>query len=240
MARVTEFLLIHGSCHGAWCWRDVIPALDALGHTVRALDLPSHGEDKTPIAEVTLDLYRDAILEAIDGPVTLVGHSMAGFPIAAAAQAAPSKIERLVYLCAYAPISGHSLVDMRKMAARQPLLDAIKKSEDGLSWEPIPSKARATFYHDCPDETVAFAKERIVAQAILPQATKLDLGEAYEGVAKSYIRCTDDRTIPPEFQSEMAARFAVEDRYEMQTSHSPFFADPTGLATLLDKIATSG
>jgi len=237
---VSEFLLIHGSCHGAWCWRDVIPALEALGHRVRAIDLPSHGADQTPIAEVTLDVYRDAILEAIDGPVTLVGHSMAGFPIAAAAQAAPHKIARLVYLCAYAPISGLSLVDMRKLATRQPLLDAIKKSDDGLSWEPILDKARATFYHDCPDEAVAFAKERIVAQAILPQATKLELGAAYEGVAKSYIRCADDRTIPPEFQSEMAKGFAPEDRYEMQTSHSPFFADPVGLAALLDKIAASG
>ena len=237
---MAEFLLIHGSCHGAWCWRDVIPALEALGHNARAIDLPSHGGDKTPIVDVTLDLYRDAILDAIDRPVILVGHSMAGFPIAAAAEAAPEKIARLIYLCAYAPISGTSLVEMRKMAARQPLLDAIEKSEDGLSWEPIMEKARATFYHDCPDEAVEFAKARIVAQAILPQATRLDLGAAYESVAKSYIRCADDRTIPPEFQSEMAERFAAGDRYEMQTSHSPFFADPSGLAALLDKIAQSG
>lgn len=62
---MAEFLLIHGSCHGAWCWRDVIPELEALGHTARAIDLPSHGDDRTPIADVTLDLYRDAILEAI-------------------------------------------------------------------------------------------------------------------------------------------------------------------------------
>ena len=31
---MAEYLLIHGSCHGAWCWRDVIPALEALGHAV--------------------------------------------------------------------------------------------------------------------------------------------------------------------------------------------------------------
>jgi len=88
---MAEFLLIHGSCHGAWCWRDVLPELIGLGHTARALDLPSHGDDKTPIAEVTLDLYRDAILDAIDTPVVLAGHSMAGFPIAAAAEKAHEK-----------------------------------------------------------------------------------------------------------------------------------------------------
>jgi pimeloyl-ACP methyl ester carboxylesterase len=240
MAPMAEFLLIHGSCHGAWCWRDVIPELEALGHVARAIDLPSHGDDETPIADVTLDLYRDVILNAIDTPVILVGHSMAGFPIAAAAQAAPEKIARLVYLCAYAPFSGNSLLDMRKMQARQPLLEAIEMSVDRLSWSPKLEKARDAFYHDCPDETVAFAKGQIVPEAILPQATKLDLGANYESVSKSYIRCTDDRTIPPEFQTEMAARLASEDRHEMQTSHSPFFADPNGLAHLLDKIARAG
>lgn len=234
---MAEFLLIHGSCHGAWCWRDVIPALEAFGHHVRAIDLPSHGQDTTPIKDVTLGMYRDAILKGIKDPPILVGHSMAGFPIAAAAEHAPHKIARLVFLCAYAPISGTSLVEMRKMAERQPLLDAIEKSEDGLSWVPIMEKARATFYHDCPDEAVEYAKARIVPQAILPQATPLELGENYANVPKTYIRCSDDRTIPPEFQAEMAARFDPEDWYEMQTSHSPFFADPTGLASLLDKIA---
>ncbi|MFP4275596.1 MAG: alpha/beta fold hydrolase, partial [Paracoccaceae bacterium] len=117
---MAEFLLIHGSCHGAWCWRDVLPALAGLGHTARAIDLPGHGEDKTPVAEITLEGYRDAILAAIDTPVILVGHSMAGFPIAAAAEAAPERIARLVFLCAYAPRDGLSLVDMRREAPRQP------------------------------------------------------------------------------------------------------------------------
>ncbi|MEZ5867275.1 MAG: alpha/beta fold hydrolase [Defluviimonas denitrificans] len=85
---MAEFLLIHGSCHGAWCWRDLIPALAALGHTARAIDLPAHGADTTPATEATLDLYADRILAAIDGPVTLVGHSAAGYPITLAAERA--------------------------------------------------------------------------------------------------------------------------------------------------------
>ena len=236
---MADFLLIHGSCHGAWCWRDVIPALEALGHNVRAIDLPSHGADKTPIKDVTLDLYRDTILDAIERPVHLVGHSMAGFPIAAAAEAVPSKIARLIYLCAYAPFSGESVISMRKLQERQPLLDAIEISEDRLSWSPKPEHAKAAFYHDCSDEIVAFAAENIVPEANLPQLTRLEIGARYESVSKSYIRCTDDRTIPPEFQAEMAARLDPADRHEMQSSHSPFFADPNGLAALLDKIARS-
>ena len=113
MARI---LLVHGSCHGAWCWRDLIPELTALGHDAFAIDLPSHGTDTTPMAEVTLDLYAQAILDALDGPTIVVGHSMAGYPISRAADLRPANIARLVYLCAYVPWDDHSLVEMRLRA----------------------------------------------------------------------------------------------------------------------------
>ncbi|WP_226946259.1 alpha/beta fold hydrolase [Roseobacter sp. TSBP12] len=107
------FLLVHGSAHGAWCWRDLVPALGARGATAHAMDLPSHGDDPTPYTEVTLDLYRDAILHKISeigAPVILVGHSAGGYAITAAAEAAPERIAQLIYVCAYVPEDGKSLV----------------------------------------------------------------------------------------------------------------------------------
>ena len=77
MARI---LLIHGAAHGAWCWRDVIPALAERGHQARAIDLPSHGQDTTPAAEVTLQSYVQAIQAALDEPAVIVAHSMGGVP----------------------------------------------------------------------------------------------------------------------------------------------------------------
>lgn len=87
---MAALLLVHGSCHGAWCWREVIPALEALGHAARAIDLPAHGEDRTPAAAATLDGYAGAILAAIGAPVTLVAHSAAGYPATPDARPAPS------------------------------------------------------------------------------------------------------------------------------------------------------
>lgn len=234
---MAEFLLVHGSCHGAWCWRDVIPALSALGHGVRAIDLPSHGADATPLEAVTLDLYARAILDALEGPTIVVGHSMAGYPISRAADLDPSRIARLVYLCAYVPWDGHALVEMRLRAPRQPILKAIAKSDDGLSFSIRPEHAREVFYHDCPEAAVAFALENLCAQAILPQATKVTLGPRYRSVPRSYVICDADSAIPPEFQAEMAADFAPGDVRVLHGSHSPFFADPKGLARHLDAIA---
>ena len=234
---MSDFLLVHGSCHGAWCWRDLIPELTRLGHGARAIDLPGHGDNPRPIEEITLDTYADAILDAIDDPAIVVGHSMAGFPISAAAEKDPGKIARLVFLCAYAPRDGLSLVDMRMEAPRQPLLEAIEKTADGLGFVFREDKLHAALYHDCPEGTVDYARDRLCVQAIKPQATPIRLGANNAGVPKSYIRCAEDRAIPPEYQRTMTHGWPDTDVSEMPLSHSPFFADPVGLARRLDRIA---
>lgn len=237
---MSDFLLVHGSCHGAWCWRDVIPALEALGHSARAIDLPGQGADTTPVAEITLDLYARTILNALEGPTVVVGHSMAGYPISLAAERDPGRITRLIYLCAYVPADALSLAERRRQAPRQPLLPAIQKTADGLAFTIRPELAEAVFYHDCPPGTVTYANARLGAQAILPQETPVALGANYAGVPRSYIRCNDDRTIPPEFQRTMTADWPAEDVTEMNTGHSPFFAAPVALAQMLSDIARPG
>ena len=119
---MASFLLIHGASHGAWCWRDLIPELAALGHEARAIDLPGHGDDPTPRETVTLDSYREAILAELRAGDILVGHSMGGYPITAAAEAEPDRVRALVYLCAYIPAPGRSLASLRKAEGVQ-LLD---------------------------------------------------------------------------------------------------------------------
>lgn len=230
---MADFLLIHGSCHGAWCWRAVIPALVALGHSARAIDLPGHGQDRTPVADVTLERYARAILAAIDTPVTLVGHSMAGFPITLAAELAPEKVARLVYLCAYVPRPGLSLADMRRAGPRQPLREAIEVAADGATFRFRPEMVADKLYHDCPPETVDFAQARLCPQPVLPQATPIAALDRWAGVEKHYILCEADRAIPPEYQETMSAAFLPGHVTRMPTSHSPFFADPAGLARQL-------
>jgi pimeloyl-ACP methyl ester carboxylesterase len=234
---MARFLLIHGSCHGAWCWRDVLPLLEGAGHEAHAIDLPAHGADRTPLEEVTLDLYARTILDALPEGGVLVGHSMAGFPITAAAEIAPGRIGKLVYLCAYVPVSGQSLAAMRKAGPRQPLLDAIVTAPDRLSFTIDPAKARAKFYHDCPEEAVAYAVPRLCPEPIRPQATALEITPRSGSVEAHYILCEDDRTIPPEYQATMSAGFPRSRVSRLNTSHSPFFAAPAKLAERLIQIA---
>ncbi|MBV1895390.1 MAG: alpha/beta fold hydrolase [Rhodobacteraceae bacterium] len=234
---MADFLLIHGSCHGAWCWRDLIPQLQALGHTARAIDMPGHANDTTPISEVTLDTCGKAILAASTPDTLIVGHSWGGYPISAAAEINPDAMRELIYLSAYLPISGMSLVGMSKLQKDQPLVGAVIRSEDKTSFTVDPDRIRDLFYHDCSDEVVAFATASLRPQVIKPQVTPLTVTERFASVPKSYIQTLYDHTIPPDFQLELAKDIAEDRIYSMPTSHSPFFSDPKGLAALLDRIS---
>ena len=58
---MSYYVLVHGSWQGSWCWEKVVPILREAGHEVVAPDLPGHGEDETPAAEVTLAAYAERV-----------------------------------------------------------------------------------------------------------------------------------------------------------------------------------
>jgi pimeloyl-ACP methyl ester carboxylesterase len=234
---MAAFLLVHGACHGAWCWRDMLPLLNANGHTASAIDLPAHGADTTAIGDCTLDAYVEKVLDAIAEPVILVGHSLAGMTISQAAENAPDKIARLVYLCAWLPRDGKSARDMSNTAPRQLLREALKWPEDRKSTYFDPAMVEAKFYHDCPPGTLAYAQCNLCAEPTLPSATPVSLTTRFQSVPRNYIRCADDQAIPPEFQATMALDCPPQNVFEMACAHSPFFAQPDILAEILFKIA---
>lgn len=235
---MADILLVHGSCHGAWCWRDLIPELVALGHAPRAIDLPSHGSDPTHIAKVTLESCRDAVLAASNPGTIILGHSWGGYPISAAAEAKPDAMRGLIYLCAYVPQDGLSMIEMRKRSPRQLIGDAVERSADGMSYSVLPDRVQNLFYHDCPSETVGYALARLCPQAIRPQDTPLPTGNDFAQVTKAYIRTTDDRTVPTEYQEQMSTCARPDLRLTIDSSHSPFFAQPRHLANLVDGLVS--
>jgi pimeloyl-ACP methyl ester carboxylesterase len=164
----------------------------------------------------------------------LVGHSMGGYAITAAAERAAVPLAKLIYLCAYVPRDGLSLAQMRMRAARQPLLPAVQMAADGLSFTLDAAMVRGLFYHDCPDEVAAFAQARLCAQAVAPTNVPLQVTARSRDLPRHYILCEEDRTIPPEFQAEMTQGWPAVSVDQMACGHSPFFADPQGLAGLLD------
>lgn len=232
---MARFLLVHGSNHGAWCWRDLVAALDRLGHGTRALDLPSVSPDPATLTQVTLDDDATAIAQALTEPTVLVGHSAAGFAINRAAQLAPGQVTALVYLCAYVPRPGASVATLAKEAPGNPLAGALEVDRTHRAYRFRDAALAANLYHDCPAATLDHARPRLGWQATLAQSAAI--GPPPADTPLHYIACTQDRTIPPAQQDAMARHLPGVTRHTLACGHSPFFAAPARLATVLDRIA---
>ena len=112
---MARFVFVHGAFGGAWYWELLRKPLEAAGHTFEAFDLPGGGDDQTPVADVTLDGYAarvcDVLAERPESAV-LVGYSMGGGVITQAAARCAERIASLVFVCAFMPANGQSMLDM--------------------------------------------------------------------------------------------------------------------------------
>ena len=208
--------------------------MEAAGHKAVAPDLPGHGQDTTPIAEVTLDAYvkRACDVAGAQGePVILVGHSMGGRVITQAAECCPDSIDTLVYLtAALLKNSVSQTPDNPQMTNEQRAALGIL-SEDGLSRSLRPEVAKDLFYNDCSDEDVERAKSLVCDQAVEPTTRPMQTTDANFGrVPRVFIECLQDNAIPIDAQRKMHQALPCQQVFTMDTSHSPFLSAPEELA----------
>jgi pimeloyl-ACP methyl ester carboxylesterase len=109
----THFVLVHGACHGAWCWHKLKPRLEAAGHRVTVLDLAASGINMKAIQDVhTFHEYTQPLLDLLASlapkeKVVLVGHSLGGLNLALAMDKYPEKVAVGVFLAAFLPDTTH-------------------------------------------------------------------------------------------------------------------------------------
>jgi len=227
---VTTFILVHGSFHGAWCWDRVLPLIETGGHRAIAVDLPGHGSDRTPVAGRTLSAYVDRVTAVIDAqtePVVLVGHSMGGVVITQAAENRSKNVEALIYVCAFLPRSGESLIALARTDTQSRLLPNLV-FDAGL--HSVRSEAASeVFYHDCPQTEAARASGLLVSEPVAVVETPVHVTEErYGRIPRTYIECTEDRALGLGLQRRMHAAMPCT-VLSLPTGHSPFFAAPERL-----------
>jgi pimeloyl-ACP methyl ester carboxylesterase len=226
-------VLVHGAWHGGWCWRRLVPLLTAAGHTVYTPTLTGLG-DRAHLArpDINLDLHvRDlqAFLEMEDlQDVTLVGHSYAGFVISMLAERVRSRLRRLVYLDAFLPEDGKSLLDYIQPAEARHATQEIGQATGYVESLPL-----AAFGLIDPAD-VALAQPRIVAQPFGTLAQPVRLAQpAGQGIPRSFIECV--KPTNPLF-GQFAARARAEpdwDVYELPSGHDAMITAPKLLADML-------
>jgi pimeloyl-ACP methyl ester carboxylesterase len=236
---MSTYVLIHGAWHGGWCWRKVVPLLEAGGHTVVTPDLPSHGDDKTPPSEVTLASYADKVCSVAGTqkePVILLGHSMGGVAITQAAENCSNSVTALVYLCAFLPRNGDSLATWAQQDFNSMVNPNILPVAEGVA------DIRREVVHEafcllCPPEDEAFASSRLSLQPLAPLVTPVVTSAERSGrIPRYYIECVRDRAITLPTQKEMQKHSPCRHTFSIDTDHSPFFSAPQALADILLKI----
>jgi len=234
---MATYVLVHGAYHGAWCWSRLMPKLTAAGHTVIAPDLPGHGDDPTPPGHVSMQAYAERIAAAAaaaDEPVSLVGHSMGGAVIAAAAELAPDNVGWLIFLTAYIPEPGRSVAE-RVRQDTQIRIDVGRTDVDGVACLEMPEEtARRHFYFDASEVDFADVRRRLQRQPMAPFIDPVSLSEARFGrVPRAYIHCRRDRAISFGLQRRMAAAVGCDPVLTLPSGHSPFITHTDELATAL-------
>jgi pimeloyl-ACP methyl ester carboxylesterase len=279
--RPLPFVLVHGAWHGAWCWQRVIAPLAARGHAVLACDLPAHGLDArtpaafhrrpldaaayasepSPVAATTLADHAGRVLETVDAAralgherVVLVGHSMGGLAIGAAAEQAPDKVAALVYLCAFMPapgVPGVAYIQAPENAGERvgPAFKADPAAVGALRLDTREPAARAAlreaFYGDVEPDLFERAADLLTPDApVAPFAAPMPITAARWGaLPRHYVMCLEDMAIRPALQQRFVAEADALTPHNptrvhrLATSHSPFLSQPQALVAVLAGIA---
>lgn len=233
-------VLVHGAWSDASAWDRVAAELRARGHTVTAVNLPGHGRDDTPLQDLTLARYVEAVTRALppDGRALLVGHSMAGMVISQVAENAPARVAKLVYVAAYLPRDGESLYQL-SMRDQGSQVGKHWRQADPKAYSPAtiaPEGLVATFCADCSpaDQQMLLATHQ--AEAVPPLGTPVKLSaERFGRVPRAYVHTTQDAAVSFDLQRAMlAAAGGAAPVIALETSHMPMLTRPRALADAIE------
>ncbi len=239
MARI---VLVHGAFCNARVWGDaLINTLIAAGHSVEAIDLPSHGDDETPREQVTLQAYADAVVEQLRSspePAVLVGHSMGGLVITQAADdymAAGGEIERLIYVAALLPRDGKCQNDYTTLpeGAGDKISGRLFVSGEPKVATLQPGVAGEALLGHCSADLVQAVESGLEGQVIRVLFTPVSITDD-RPINRSYILCAEDFAIPAALQRLMVSQTPGVRLFEMESDHTPFLSHPEEFLSALE------
>ncbi len=240
---MARFVLVHGAFVGGWIWGPLMERLKAAGHSAEAFDLPGSGEDQTPVSEVTLDACAARLCEVLAAspePAIVAGNSMGGVIATQGAARCPERVAAIVYVAAFVPKHGQSLLDLTKLpegADDQVQANIVIEGEPPVAVMPAEA-SRQALYGSCSEEVAAWAIARQRPQPVAPFATPVSISPgALDGIKRYYVLCAQDRAIPQALQRRMIVENRIADVIELDTDHTPQLSTPDQLAEALQQFA---
>jgi pimeloyl-ACP methyl ester carboxylesterase len=224
-SKVTNVVLVHGAWADGSSWSKVIVLLQAKGYNVSAVQNPltSFKED--------VDATKRTIA-AQNGPLILVGHSYGGVVITEAGN--DPKVAGLVYVAAFAPDAGESILDISKAYPKPIGLDMLTPQPDGFLLI-SPDGINTAFAQDLREE------ERSLLAAVQPPThgslfAAQPTQAAWRSKPSWYVVANNDHMIAPDQEADMAKRIGATTTV-LSSSHVAMLAHPEEIAKVIEDAA---
>jgi pimeloyl-ACP methyl ester carboxylesterase len=222
-------VLVHGAFADASSWNGVIERLQQQGCTVVAPANPLRGV-------ATDSAYLASVVNQLDGPVLLVGHSYGGAVIT---NAAATGVVGLVFVAAFAPDEGERLGDVEASSKDSVLNSALVQynypagpgGQTSVEFAINPAKTKEAFAGDLPDHQIALiaATQRPIAAAAFSDVSG---PAAWKKLPSWAVVATGDKAAGADLVRAEAQR-AGADIIEVEGSHVIMISQPQ---TVTDQI----
>jgi pimeloyl-ACP methyl ester carboxylesterase len=225
-------VLVHGAFGDASSWRPVFEHLDGDEYTILAAAIPLRG--------VASDAaYLGAVIDQLDGPVVLVGHSYSGCVITVAG--ASDKVTGLVYVAGFVPDEGETIADLQgrfPSLAMGNFLQPRPLPDGSAELSVDPSRFHDIFCADVPDTQAAFMAH--AQRPLLATAFEEPAAAAAWRVKPSWgVFGTADQPIAPELHRFSFARAGSKVTEVEGASHFVMLSHPDTVVGAIREAVTA-
>lgn len=239
------FLLVHGSWHGAWCWRRVQVALAHSGFTSHAVTLTGVGERRHLLsAQIDMNTHVQDVLGLIDAEeldrLVLVGHSYGGLVMTAVIGALQRQgrahiVEQLVYLDAHTPRNGESWYDLMEPAMADQRVEHGMTVGGGVF---LPPPDASVFGLEGADRDWVNRRQTPQPFGVFRSPVRYDEA-AWHAMPRTFIDCVNPRLSLLDVSRERVKADPSWAYHAMDIGHDPMVNAPDELTRLLIGAATS-
>jgi len=222
---IKNVVLVHGAFADGSGWDAVAKILEKDGYNVSVAQPPetSYADDVK---------YARAAIDALGGPVVLVGHSYGGSIISEAGN--DTNVAALVYIAAFALDEGESCASIETAV---PQASKAFKPDSNGNWWIEQDHFAADFAADIPpaeSHYMAISQVPISTDSFTHKVTN----PAWKKKPTFYMVAGADRSINPQ-QERMMAKRANAKTVEVNASHVAYMSHPKEAAKLIEEAATS-
>ncbi len=224
---VKNIVLVHGAFADGSSWAKVIPVLQAKGYNVIAVQNPltSFSEDVAATKRA---------IDAMEGPVLLVGHSYGGMVISEGGK--DPKVAGLVYVAALIPEEGQDVGTVNAAFPATSGAAEIQLSPEGFL--SLSSKGiNESFAQDASAE-----ERRVIFATQVPWAASATQVKVYSPAWQTkpswVIVTTSDGMINPDLQRAKVQTIKAKS-IELKANHVPMVTAPKKVASFIIEAASS-